>query len=225
MGNICASVDKHDSARELHTSPPQQNEKQPSGEAFTTVDDVDFQTIGSEPTTPNSGGDEKPFSCQSIATFQDASGTGKIHLLEGNVMQRTPFEDNIFDYVHQQYLVLGLPEAAWPAVIFELCRVLKPGGYLDLVDWTESRSGKVPKATQHKSSKTLSKPSWLLLASTSTLLHLSDDLFLRMVDTSTYDSSVGSHRSAGTATSVNFSFGTLRRAWETLVHSLRRRSG
>ncbi|KAI8805499.1 S-adenosyl-L-methionine-dependent methyltransferase [Cladochytrium replicatum] len=66
-------------------------------------------------------------------TFKDIS-EGSIKLLQGNVLERLPFEDNTFDYVHQQLLVLAVPEPKWPVVVSELCRVLKPGGILDLVE-------------------------------------------------------------------------------------------
>ncbi|KAI8805419.1 S-adenosyl-L-methionine-dependent methyltransferase [Cladochytrium replicatum] len=59
----------------------------------------------------------------------------RITLVEGNVLERLPFEDNTFDYVHQQRLALAIPERLWPAVIKELYRVLKPGGVLDLIEF------------------------------------------------------------------------------------------
>ncbi|KAI8808771.1 S-adenosyl-L-methionine-dependent methyltransferase [Cladochytrium replicatum] len=60
--------------------------------------------------------------------------SNKIVLNEGNVLERLPYDDNTFDYVHQQMLIIAIPEQQWPAAIAELCRVLKPGGVLDLVE-------------------------------------------------------------------------------------------
>ncbi|KAI8806813.1 S-adenosyl-L-methionine-dependent methyltransferase [Cladochytrium replicatum] len=67
-------------------------------------------------------------------TFQNLAGEQKIQLCQGNVMERLPFDDNTFDYVHQQLLVFGVPEVKWPHVISEVCRVLKPGGVADFVE-------------------------------------------------------------------------------------------
>ncbi|KAI8801231.1 S-adenosyl-L-methionine-dependent methyltransferase [Cladochytrium replicatum] len=66
-------------------------------------------------------------------TFKDLS-SGGITLSLGNVLEKLPFEDNTFDYVHQQLLVLGVPAEKWPHVVSEVCRVLKPGGVVDLVE-------------------------------------------------------------------------------------------
>ncbi|KAI8803625.1 S-adenosyl-L-methionine-dependent methyltransferase [Cladochytrium replicatum] len=67
-------------------------------------------------------------------TFKDLAGSDKIQLVEGNVLERLPFGDNTFDFVHQQFLVYGVPEAKWPHVIAEIHRVLKPGGVADLIE-------------------------------------------------------------------------------------------
>ncbi|KAI8801405.1 S-adenosyl-L-methionine-dependent methyltransferase [Cladochytrium replicatum] len=56
----------------------------------------------------------------------------QISLIRANVLERLPYPDNTFDYVHQQALIAGIPSNMWPQVISELVRVLKPGGYLDL---------------------------------------------------------------------------------------------
>ncbi|KAI8804341.1 S-adenosyl-L-methionine-dependent methyltransferase [Cladochytrium replicatum] len=69
-------------------------------------------------------------------TFQEIAGPNEINLVQANVMERLPFDDNTFDYVHQQLLVFGVPDAKWPGVIAELHRVLKPGGILHLVEIT-----------------------------------------------------------------------------------------
>ncbi|KAJ3127383.1 hypothetical protein HK100_009781, partial [Physocladia obscura] len=52
----------------------------------------------------------------------------------GNVITGLPFEDNTFDYVHQRYLILGLPKHQFAVAIRELMRVTKPGGWIELVE-------------------------------------------------------------------------------------------
>ncbi|KAJ3379397.1 hypothetical protein HDU84_006709 [Entophlyctis sp. JEL0112] len=62
-----------------------------------------------------------------------AVGDG-ITLMFGNVLDRLPFEDNTFDYVHQRLLVLGMPKQRFADAIRELVRVTKPGGWIELLE-------------------------------------------------------------------------------------------
>ncbi|ORY40241.1 S-adenosyl-L-methionine-dependent methyltransferase [Rhizoclosmatium globosum] len=52
----------------------------------------------------------------------------------GNVLERLPYPDNLFDYVHQRNLILAIPKRKWVDVISELCRVTRPGGWIELVE-------------------------------------------------------------------------------------------
>ena len=45
-----------------------------------------------------------------------------------------PFEDAIFDYVHARFMALVIPAARWPAMIREMLRVVRPGGYIGLME-------------------------------------------------------------------------------------------
>lgn len=54
--------------------------------------------------------------------------------VQGNVMERLPFADGSFDYVHQRLLYGSLPAAKWPEVVRELIRVTRPGGWVELVE-------------------------------------------------------------------------------------------
>ncbi|ORE20874.1 hypothetical protein BCV71DRAFT_241986 [Rhizopus microsporus] len=45
----------------------------------------------------------------------------------GNVLDRLPFEDNSFDFVHMRLFVLALQVNQWPIAINEILRVTKPG--------------------------------------------------------------------------------------------------
>ncbi|KAJ3120852.1 hypothetical protein HK100_012626 [Physocladia obscura] len=64
----------------------------------------------------------------------EASGNGSINIKFGNVLERLPYEDNTFDYVHQRLLVLGMPKDKFPDALKELIRVTKPGGWIELVE-------------------------------------------------------------------------------------------
>ena len=54
--------------------------------------------------------------------------------VKANVLQGIPFGDDRFDYVHQRLMVTALPLATWPAVVRDLVRVTRPGGWIELVE-------------------------------------------------------------------------------------------
>lgn len=45
-----------------------------------------------------------------------------------------PFADGFFDYVHARFMALVIPAAGWPAMIREMLRVVRPGGYIGLME-------------------------------------------------------------------------------------------
>ncbi|CAG8658909.1 8846_t:CDS:2 [Gigaspora rosea] len=56
--------------------------------------------------------------------------------VKANILEGLPFEDNTFDFVFQRYLVSAYSKDKWPYVINELVRVLKPGGFLELCEFS-----------------------------------------------------------------------------------------
>ncbi len=54
--------------------------------------------------------------------------------IQANILEGLPFADASFDFVHQRFLVLGIPTPRWPSVIQELWRVTRPGGWIELVE-------------------------------------------------------------------------------------------
>ncbi|KAJ3126783.1 hypothetical protein HK100_010088 [Physocladia obscura] len=52
----------------------------------------------------------------------------------GNVLETLPYEDDSFDFVHQRYMVLGMPREKFPTALRELIRVTKSGGWIELVE-------------------------------------------------------------------------------------------
>jgi SAM-dependent methyltransferase len=54
--------------------------------------------------------------------------------VRGNLLQGLPFQEGVFDLVHQRLLMSGVPVPSWPAVVGELVRVTRPGGWVELVE-------------------------------------------------------------------------------------------
>ncbi|KAJ3118152.1 hypothetical protein HK100_000667, partial [Physocladia obscura] len=71
---------------------------------------------------------------ENLASEPEKSGQNNITIKFGNVLERLPYEDNAFDYVHQRLLVLGMPKERFPDALRELIRVTKPGGWIELVE-------------------------------------------------------------------------------------------
>ena len=66
--------------------------------------------------------------------------------LECNILEKLPFPDNTFDFVHQRMLSGGITQKLWENhIIMELVRITKPTGYVEFVeaDSTFYSSGKV----------------------------------------------------------------------------------
>ena len=53
-----------------------------------------------------------------------------------------PFEDAFFDYVHARFLTLFVPAERWPALIVDMLRVVRPGGWVGMLEagWHQSHS-------------------------------------------------------------------------------------
>lgn len=52
----------------------------------------------------------------------------------GNALERLPFMDNTFDFVNIRLFIIALKKHEWPVVIEEIYRILKPGGYIQVVE-------------------------------------------------------------------------------------------
>src|SRR4051812_16422099 len=61
-----------------------------------------------------------------------------VDFIIANLLNGLPFENDTFDYVFQRFLFGALPKDSWPDVINELTRVVKPGGYLEVIKLTFS---------------------------------------------------------------------------------------
>ena len=70
-----------------------------------------------------------------------------------DVLKGLPFPDRQFEYVHQRLLVAAIPAANWPAVIHELVRITRPGGWVELLE--------IGVTIQHAGSETTRLLNWM----------------------------------------------------------------
>ncbi|CEP08045.1 hypothetical protein [Parasitella parasitica] len=66
--------------------------------------------------------------------FPEDIKPANVEFVIGNIAKKIPYPDSSFDYIHQRLLFLGLTDSDWDSALKELYRVLKPGGYIDLVE-------------------------------------------------------------------------------------------
>ncbi|KAE9398462.1 hypothetical protein BT96DRAFT_965928 [Gymnopus androsaceus JB14] len=65
----------------------------------------------------------------------DPSLEERIKWIYGNFLTtKLPFEDDEFDHIHVQSIALGVPENKWGVLFDEICRVLRPGGSIEMVE-------------------------------------------------------------------------------------------
>lgn len=76
----------------------------------------------------------------SLGNGLDRRPTNYVYV-QGNVLDGLPFPDATFDFVHQRLLVAAIPEDRWQAVVNELFRVTKPGGWIELLEAIPTQGG------------------------------------------------------------------------------------
>ncbi|CAG8772300.1 24929_t:CDS:2 [Cetraspora pellucida] len=82
-----------------------------------------------------------------------------------NILQRLPYDDNVFDYVHMRFMGSSLTLSAWEYVVNELVRVLKPGGYVEICELDCYWVNEGPKARMLRSQKLIGQFNICLIAS------------------------------------------------------------
>ncbi|CAG8453462.1 3193_t:CDS:2, partial [Scutellospora calospora] len=74
----------------------------------------------------------------SKASLQNSETLPNLTIKEYNLLElglgSLPFEDSTFEFIHVGFLAYELPESQFEALVNELIRVLKPGGYLEIMD-------------------------------------------------------------------------------------------
>ncbi|KAL7319726.1 hypothetical protein PS15m_002826 [Mucor circinelloides] len=68
------------------------------------------------------------------SVFPESIKPSNVEFCVTNIAEKIPFSDNTFDYIHQRLLILGLTNDDWENALKELYRVLKPGGYIEVVE-------------------------------------------------------------------------------------------
>lgn len=61
-----------------------------------------------------------------------------VMFVEGDATNGLPFPDRTFDYVHMQLLYSDLPARHWPALVNEMVRVTRPGGWIECIEPAEA---------------------------------------------------------------------------------------
>jgi ubiquinone/menaquinone biosynthesis C-methylase UbiE len=56
------------------------------------------------------------------------------HFRAGNVLNRLPFADASFDFVHQRFQFFAIPQLRWPQQVDELARVTRRSGWVELTE-------------------------------------------------------------------------------------------
>jgi len=51
-------------------------------------------------------------------------------------LEPLPFKDDYFGYIHLRFIGLGVSEHQWPSLLEECCRILEPGGKIEIVETT-----------------------------------------------------------------------------------------
>ncbi|CAG8726360.1 14770_t:CDS:2, partial [Funneliformis caledonium] len=65
--------------------------------------------------------------------------------VQADILNGLPYNDDEFDFVHQENMMHTLESDKWDFVISELVRITKPGGYIELFESSTSRKDIGPK--------------------------------------------------------------------------------
>ncbi|KAI9316251.1 S-adenosyl-L-methionine-dependent methyltransferase [Dichotomocladium elegans] len=68
--------------------------------------------------------------------FPNQIKPGNCEFLLHNIVDDFPFEENYFGFIHQRLVTLGIKQVDWPKVLRNLKLILKPGGWIELTEFS-----------------------------------------------------------------------------------------
>lgn len=75
-----------------------------------------------------------------ISKFPKDFSQNNLQFITGDILNRLPFEDNFFDFVHMSFVIMEFTDEQWEDIIIkELVRVCKPGGWIEFLEIEESK--------------------------------------------------------------------------------------
>ncbi|RIA79553.1 S-adenosyl-L-methionine-dependent methyltransferase [Glomus cerebriforme] len=74
------------------------------------------------------------FGVDVVPIFPKDNLPGNIHFITGNVLNGLPFSCEMFDFVHQRFMVRNFNTRHWKMAVKELTRVAKLGAYIELME-------------------------------------------------------------------------------------------
>ncbi|RGB39419.1 hypothetical protein C1646_620255, partial [Rhizophagus diaphanus] len=83
------------------------------------------------------GVDIKPIYSQEIKPHN-------LEFIKADVTNRLLFHDNEFDFTHLENMSFVFTPVQWDFILFELVRIMKPSGYIEISDRCNSYIGKGP---------------------------------------------------------------------------------
>lgn len=69
-----------------------------------------------------------------LSSFPTVAKPFNVNFVQTNILKGLPFEDNTFDYVHCRFMIFDIVECQWDFVYNEIRRVLKPSGWVEIVE-------------------------------------------------------------------------------------------
>ncbi|KAI9316250.1 S-adenosyl-L-methionine-dependent methyltransferase [Dichotomocladium elegans] len=89
-------------------------------------------TVEMAKTYPNS----KFYGIDISPRFSEDSKPENCEFILHNIIDEFPFEENHFGFIHQRLVTLGIRKVDWPKVLENLKRILKPGGWIELTEYS-----------------------------------------------------------------------------------------
>ncbi|CAG8774071.1 2533_t:CDS:2, partial [Cetraspora pellucida] len=70
-----------------------------------------------------------------ILNLQPSIRPFNVQFIQHDILKGLPFEDNSFDFIHVREMIFDIKVSDWSNIMYkELYRVLKPGGWLEIID-------------------------------------------------------------------------------------------
>ncbi|CAG8514754.1 4555_t:CDS:2 [Acaulospora morrowiae] len=70
-----------------------------------------------------------------------------LDFFQSDILEGLPFRDGLFDFVYIRFMEFDIKKDDWPKIFLEVARVLKPGGYIEIMEKNYTLINEPPSST------------------------------------------------------------------------------